>query len=115
MIKIDEFDKLLSVIAKARELEFATITKHAEALERLNKQNVDIYNFYTKMKNENILNDEPNEFDKPDKATGGIKQETKQKTKQDSTTPTLHDTSQTTHFPLSHSPTTQQQQLLRML
>lgn len=48
MDKLDRFERILNIVEKVRRLDFVAI----EAMERLNKQNIDFFNFYTKMNTE---------------------------------------------------------------
>lgn len=48
MDKLERFERILNIVEKVRKLDFVAI----EAMERLNKQNIDFYNFYTKMNTE---------------------------------------------------------------
>ena len=61
MDKLERFEKILNLVERARRLDFLAV----EVMERVNKQNIDFYNFYSKIDrernnqfNENILNKE---------------------------------------------------------
>lgn len=47
---LDKLERFINLIERARELDFIAIQRHTEAMEKLNKQNIDIYNFYNKIK-----------------------------------------------------------------
>lgn len=48
MDKIEKFEKILNLVERARRLDFIAL----DAMERMNKQHIDIYNFYNKIINE---------------------------------------------------------------
>jgi hypothetical protein len=48
MDKLDRFEKILNLVERARRLDFLAI----DAMERMNKTNIDFYNFYTKIDTE---------------------------------------------------------------
>ena len=52
MDKLERFEKILNLVEKARRLDFLAV----EVMERMNKQNVDFYNFYSKISSDSSNN-----------------------------------------------------------